>query len=268
MTQLSPLHKALAGITRATDSHFLNRLANDPDIYEKIRGFEPGRLDFSDAISDRRIFVLTGDHGAMMFHPHMPGLYECHTLVARAGRGAWTVSFVRACLHWMFTRTDAVEIMTRVPRGNLAALALVRVIDGVYEFTNRKGWVLDGDPVPAAIYSLTVQRWMKTAPGLEERGHWFHGKLEAEYKRLGRVDPNHEDDPIHDRFVGAACEMMFGGQPYKAAILYNRAAIIGGYHPLVIVGDNPITADIRDAILVMNGEDFWVAALRGPDTGA
>jgi hypothetical protein len=63
-------------------------------------------------------------------------------------------------------------IMTRVPKGNLGALALVRAIKGVYEFTNPRGWVMDGDPVPAEIYSMQAQNWIRDADGLRPPFSW------------------------------------------------------------------------------------------------
>ena len=65
-------------------------------------------------------------------------------------RGEWALACVQACLHFLFTRTEAIEIMTRCPHGNLAAKALARAIHGSFEFTNSAGWVKGGKPIPAA----------------------------------------------------------------------------------------------------------------------
>lgn len=168
--------------------------------------------------------------------------------------------FTQECLKWMFTRTDAMEIMTRCPHGNLPAKALAKAIGGTYEFTNPNGWVMDGKAVPADIYALRIQDWLRTAPGLEERGAEFHDKLEKEFARLGMGD-NHPDDANHDRHVGAAYEMFMGGQPHKGAVIYNRFASMAGYLPIYVVSTEPfVSVNIQSALLVMKNDDFFVVS--------
>jgi hypothetical protein len=165
----------------------------------------------------------------------------------------------RKTLHWLFTRTEAIEAITRCPTGNLAAKALAKAINGEHLCTLPNGWVKDGKPIPADIFSLTIQHWMKTAPGLCEKGHWFHERLKFELDRLGIEDVQHADDDTHNRYVGAAYEMFAGGQPEKAALFYNRMASMAGWRPLLLVSVNPtVEVDIGTAILVMRGDDFFV----------
>jgi hypothetical protein len=250
-------------LTRETDAHVLNRIANDPSIYEFVRGYQQGRLDLTEALRKPQNVLLSAEHGCILFDCWMPGLYEAHTTVLPAGRGAWTLDMVNSALRFMFCGTDAIEIFTRVPKGNLAARALAGAIHGTFEFRRKGGWVKDNDPIPADIFSLDFKQWGRTAPGLQERGVWFHHRLESEYARFGRVEPPHEDDAVHDRHVGAAIEMIFGGQPDKGVLLYNRWAMMAGYQPVSIVVRNPLTINIRDALIIVRGGDFWVASLLG-----
>jgi len=258
---LSDLHRTLAGLTRETDARRLNEVVNHPSVLPYVRGFQEPPLDLTPAVEAAGNVLLMGEHGGVLFHKHMPGLYEAHTQVLPEGRGAWTVAMVRGCLHWLFTRTDAVEIVTRCPRGNVAAKVLAKVIGGTYETTNRRGWVMHGEIVPADIYALKIQDWMRDAPGLVERGRWFHDRLESEYARLGRVEPLHEDDLAHDRYVGAACEMMLNGQPGKGVAFYNRYAVLSDYAPARIVMPEPLAIDINEAVLIVRDEDFYVASI-------
>jgi hypothetical protein len=256
---LSSLHAMLGRIERETDAHRFNRIANDPAVDRFVRGYIQGRMDFTPAVANPNNVLLMGEHGGVLFHQFDPTLYEAHTIVLPEGRGAWTVAMVNAALHWMFTRTHAMEIFTKVPRGNKGALGLVRAIHGDRLFTRKDGWVMDLDPIPADIYGLHVTDWLQHGPGLAERGAWFHRRLEAEYARHGRIERPHDDDSVHDRYVGAAVEMIFGGQPHKGVLLYNRWAVMAGYTPVQIVGGSPLTIDIRDAILIVRDNDFWVA---------
>jgi hypothetical protein len=248
-------------IERVFDGERINRIVNDPSVYPWVRGVCEGPLDLGPLLSDKRHVCLLGELGGCLFIQQSPGIFEVHTQFLPEGRGEKAIQTVREALHWMFTRTDAVEIWTRCPKGNLGARVLARVIGGREEMTVARGWVQDGKVIPATIFSLTVQEWMKTAPGLIEIGQWYHAKLEEEYRLAGYSEPQHEDDENHDRYVGAAVEMIRGGQPHKGEIFYNRFALMAGYEPLKIVNTDPVTIDIRDATLEMHGKNFFVSEL-------
>lgn len=249
-------------IRRHFTADSLNIVVNDPSVYPWVRGRMTGYLDLTPVIRDRNNILLMGEHGGMLFTQHQPGLYEIHTQVLPAGRGQWTIDMATACLQWMFTRTDAMELVSRVPKGNLGARALVRRMHGGFEFRRDNGWTFNDQVVPADIYSWKVQDWMRWAPGMISRGEWFHKRLEKEYKKLNRRIPQHPDDDIHDQFVGAALEMVFAGNPHKGVILYNRWAVMAGYAPIKMVTDSPLVLDIADALLMFREDDFWVMTVR------
>lgn len=267
---LSDLHAMLATVERRYDAIWANRVSNDPAVLPFVRGYATGNLDLSIPAADRSNILLCGEHGFQFYTPQAMGLWEVHTSVLPSGRGAWTLGFVQACLHWMFTRTSAIEIFTRCPKGNVGAAALAKAIHGKYEATQPQGWVMDRDPIPADMYSLSVIDWSRTAPGLVDRGHWFHERLEAEYARHGAADPSpHPADEVHDRTAGLAAEMFLGGQPGKAVMLYNRLATMAGYAPITIVSFNPLTVNIQDAVLVIpESGDFFAATVAKPTAQA
>lgn len=264
MTALSPTHEMIGKIERSFDAHFLNRVANHPKVQRWIKGYEKVPLDLTAAVDDRNNIQLVGEHGVMVFHFLQPGLYECHTLVMPEGRGEWTLRFVNACLFIMFTQTDCMEIMTKVPKGNVRALALVKAIHGVYDFTSPQGWVMDNDPVPADIYTMHAQDWVRFADGLPERGAWFHSRLQEEFARFGKTEPVHPHDDWHDRHVGAAAEMILGGVPGKGLVFYNRFAKASGcYAPMEYVGqaqDGALVLNIASALLCVRNKNFTVTS--------
>jgi hypothetical protein len=260
---LSPLHAMLAGVERDTHPHRINRIANDPSVYPWVKFHALGRIDVSPYMS--KLVVLGAEHGVIAFEVLSAGLYEAHSQVLPAGRGPWALLFAHACLHKMFTQSDALEIVTRVPKGNLAARTLARACGFRPQFVrpaDMGGWVHQGDPIPAEVFSLTIFEWLTRAPGLVERGRWFHDKLESEFNRLGKTEAQHADDETHDRYVGAAVEMVLGGTLSKAAILYNRFAAMSGYAPVSIVSHQPPTIDIQSAIVCFRNNDFWVMSCR------
>ena len=258
---LSSLHAMLASLEIQTDAKRLNAIVNHPEVYPWVKGSTAEPIDLTDVVARGDTVTLLGEHGGIMFHRIGTGLYEAHTQVLPAGRGPWALECVQACLCWLFTRTEAMEVLTRCPKGNLPALALARAIHGIFEFTNPTGWQKDGKAIPADIFGLRIQDWMRQAPGLVERGEWFHQRLAAELAKHGAAELAHPDDAVHDRYVGAACEMALGGQVTKACILYNRWAHMAGYMPIALASLNPVCINIGTALLVLRDNDLSVVAV-------
>jgi hypothetical protein len=249
-------------VERVTDPEAVNRVINNPSVLPWVRGSIEGPLDSTPVLADPRNIALFGQHGGIVFTFVQSGVYEAHTQVLPEGRGPWALQMAQAALLWLFAGTEAVEVLTRAPHGNLGALALAKAVHGELEFTNQKGWVLNGEVVPADIYSLPIQRWMRTAPNLIERGRWFHDALKREYRRLGRLDHIHDDDDVHDRYVGVAVEMILAGQAVKGVMLYNRWAAFAGYAPVQIVNLDPLMIDISEAVLLVERGTFRVIRCR------
>lgn len=249
-------------VRRVTDAAMVNEVVNHPAVRPWIAGPIEDELDVTPVLADPRNIALWGQHGGVVFVYRQPTIYEAHTQVLPAGRGRWTLKMTQAALLWLFAGTDALEVLTRVPRGNVGALALAEAVHGEFEFTNKKGWIHKGEVIPADVYSLTIQRWMHTAPDLVERGRWFHDALNAEYRRLGKLDHIHDDDQVHDRYVGAAVEMMLAGEPLKGAALYNRWADLAGYASVQVINLVPLMVDIAEAVLHIKGGKFEVVLCR------
>lgn len=252
-------------VSRHTEATKINAILNHPEVYPYVRGPVEGPLDFTEFLKNEDVYALFGEHGGQIYIRLQPGLFECHSQFLPQGRGEYALAVTQASLHWMFTRTDAVEILTRCPSGNPAAKALAKAIGGQFQWTNPNGWVMDGKPVAAEIWSLTLQEWTRTAPGLVERGQWFHDRLESELDRHGHKELAHPDDQAHDRYVGAAVEMFFGGQPGKGAVFFNRFAALGGYHPVKVIRSSPLAVDIGTAVLVMRENDFFIPSMRSEE---
>lgn len=259
---LSPLHAMLATLEIQQDAKRLNEICNHPDVHPWVANEAGVPVDLSAVIGRPDTVCLLGEHGGILFQQLQVGLWESHTQVLPKGRGPWALAMANACLHWLFTHTECVEVMTRCPHGNLGAKALAKGVGGVFEFVNPRGWQRDGKAVSADIYSLKIQDWMRNASGLCERGRWFHERLEAEMARHECPLPPHPDDATHDRYVGAATEMFFAGQPHKAVIFYNRWASMSGYFPIGLLSVAPIVVDIQTAALVMHEDTFHVSAVR------
>lgn len=209
-------------ITRATDAVFLNRVLNDPAVRPWVANDEDGVLDMTSLVAAPGNVTLVGEHGGVMFLRYQPGIYEAHTQVLPSGRGAWTREMTEACAHHMFTRTDAYEITTRVPAGHVAARAATEAQGLKFEFTRPGGCRFRNKTVDSHLFSMRLQDWAMRAPGLVDVGRRIHERMESEAVRLGIGTETHDDDENHNRYVGAAAAMAFGGQVRKGVLFYNR----------------------------------------------
>lgn len=225
-------------IERATNSDRINAIVNHPKIRPWIAPREDGRIDLTAVAGLSSTVILLGEHGGFVLYQLLPGIYEVHTHVLPAGRGAWTDQFIQAGIRWMFTHTDAFEILTRVPKGHLSALATTVRAGMRYEFTSDFPYKFLGKDSKVDVYSFRLQDWAAVAPELEETGRWLHQRFDEEGLRLGllgewrgpartenvRWSPVHDDMPAHNRYVGLVYHMALGGQVQKGVSMYNRWA--------------------------------------------
>lgn len=247
-------------LVRIFDPDVLNVLVNDPDVRPWVApGAEPLNLGF--AVGDWRNVVLVNAVPATMgilAHAQEPGIYEIHTQAKPGSRGAPLVGFVHEVLHWLFTRTDALELQTKVPEGNKGALGLVRAIHGRKRFDRPDAWLApSGVAVGVGYYSLQWWDWLGTSPLIAARGEWFHDKLHN-LMALKGIIADHPDDPAHDRAVGATVDMILAGQLDKGVSLYNRWARFAGYPGVTILSHAPVVLDVHKVIVLVRDGDFEV----------
>lgn len=252
-------------LTRAHDAEALNVIVNDPSIYPWVHGSVEGPMDMAKIVANPRNHALVGQHGAVFFAIHSNGIYEAFSQVLPSASAHWEAEMIRDSLQWLFTHTDAVEIWARCPSSEAPNRRLVDEGGFDYQFHVQAGWVLDGRIVSASIESLTVQKWMNTAPALSSIGGWFIDRLRDEYERMGRELPVQEPDELRDRHIGAAVEMIRNGQPNKGAIFYNRFASMVGIPPIAILHSDPVMINIGNAILELHGQNFFVASIAGEE---
>jgi hypothetical protein len=226
-----------------------------------VRGGSDGALDLTAAVHDPRNVLLSSQHGCLIFARLSPGIYEVHSAVLPEGRGRWAADFARACLHWMFTRTDALEIVTKCPRGNLAARTLALHVGMKPAFVVPDAWEIKGRKVDCEIMSLPLQSWLVTAPGLVERGDWVAAQMASSNVRLTA-----RDDQEARRQVGLAFEMFLSGQIHKGVVFLGRWARMAGYGTAEVVSERPAALAFPGATVVM--QDNGAFYLMGVDASA
>lgn len=246
-------------IRRHLDASAINPILNHPDVRPWLtEAGQDGDLNLSRLVSDRRNFLLMCEGGGIFFHQLEPGIYEAHTQFLPSVRGSIALAVTNQAIRWMFTRTDCMELLSKVPANNIRADAWAKLSGGTLDFVRPDAWLAKTGRVAIHFYALRYHDWVRQARGLGERGEWFHDRLNAEKQRLSQKSPSHADDPAHDRHVGAAVEMILGGQPEKGVILYNRWAKFAGYAPVSIPSFDPLVIDIADCLVRVAGESFEV----------
>ena len=261
---------SLPKITRATDAVRINEILNHQSVRPLVSD-TAGAIDLSAVAGNPDIFILLGDHGGFVLTRLMSGVFEAHTQILPEGRGEWALSFVQAGLRWMFTRTEAYDILTRVPDGHLSAKALAVKTGFRYEFTSDHPYQFNGRTVSSDVYSIRLQDWAATAPELVEAGEWLHQRFAKEGDRLGLIDgshgaaqaagvrwqPMHDDMPSHNRYVGLTYHMGIGGNLARGVMMYNRWALISHRpaHLLArIVSENTVWFDHTTVELLPDGD--------------
>jgi hypothetical protein len=135
----------------------------------------------------------------------------------------------------MFTHTDCVDLITRVPQGHIAAKALTEMNGFRHEFTTPPDTLFRERLVPCHIYCLTIHEWAKRVEGMEGLGAAFHEWLTAQ---VGEGAP-HEPDEAHNRVVGVALAMAQSGQVAKGVVWYNRCSLAARHPTIGLLGLDP-----------------------------
>lgn len=148
-------------IERQRSATFVNFVVNHPSVYPWICGPVRGELDLTKAIESGAYIALMGEHGGFLFWHVRDGIFDAHSAVLPPGRGRWAKQAAKDALQWMFEREGAREIMGCAPQGNVAVLALMRVLKFKHRGAIDHGWIMDGNAVPCEIYSMTKEDWQQ-----------------------------------------------------------------------------------------------------------
>jgi hypothetical protein len=243
---------------RLFDARDINRVCNHAKVRPHLGGDLDVELDLSGILENTRNIGLECDGFYAVYCQTVPGHYEIHTMIDPEASPADTVAASCATLQYMFTSTECVEILTRVPDSNSRARRLAEAAGMVKEFRVSRGWTVGGSVEECDILTLPLTAWMAKAPGLEEHGEEFHRQVEDACSRAGVERAEHPDDSNHDRYAGAAFLMAKAGQASKASFAYNRWAAMAGYKPMVCIQRSPLVVHIGDMALAVHEDRLEV----------
>jgi len=239
---------------RIFDAQPVNELCNSPDVRPYLGGYLNEPVDLTNIVANTNNVVLEMDGFVAIYVAIQPGLFEVHTQASKEARGSGlVVPAAKATLEHMFRKTNCIEGMTRVPKSNKAARALVEATGFRHQFEVANGWQVNGEVMPCDIYSITLTDWLNIGEHLETYGKEFHYHVVAACKVADVSREDHPDDEVHERMAGAAYMMIRNGHIGKAVLCYNRWAAMAGYMPISPISITPTIIHIGDmALLVKN----------------
>lgn len=234
---------------RTLDAAFLNTVANHPDVRRWLGGF--GVLDLSEIIANPANIALQCEHGGWVLVKQDAGTYDLHTLFMKSGRGRYYFEASGHCLDYLFTASDAREIVTRVPSLNRGAGFAADRCGFVERFARKNAWTgATGETCDVSYRALEIDHWVAMSAAVLPQGQWFHAEIEAAKVAFNSDLPDHPEDPSHDRAAGAAVMMIRAGNVRKGVWFYNRWARLAGYPPITLVSEFPVVIDIGAGVIV------------------
>lgn len=248
---------------RSLDPEPFNRIFNDPEVRPWMgHGCEPRDLSIVVQNPENFCFLTPNSDGGYICARLDAGLYVAHTLALPSARGRPMLQLFREGFEYMFTSTEAVEIVTTCPDGNDAGARWAEVA-GFAETHRREGaFPMAGKLVGASYRSLLYREWVLQHPANRKAGSAFHDQLHAANPNLAL----HAEDPVHDAWVGATIKGCQAGNIAKSINLFNRWALQTGYMPSAILSERPPVIDTGDAVLGLSDAGVEILSVKASQT--
>lgn len=137
-----------------------NAIVNHPTVRPGMISANDEVLDLRPLAHDPRGVLLLGEpaFGCFLCYRVLDGVYEVHAGILPEGRGPWCLEFGLSSVRHMFTTTDAIEIITRIPQGHIGTLALAKRT-GFKERWQRPHCRFRGQDVPYGVWSVSMLDW-------------------------------------------------------------------------------------------------------------
>lgn len=236
------------------DQAAVEAICNDPSIRPWTAPEGAAPCSAVGYLTNPSFAVLAEGEGCWLARYLGANRYVIHTNLLPHARGARAVELARQALAMAFVKTTAVELLTMVP-GNLPhARMLARRMGFRHVFDRPAIWPVGEQTFDMEFYSLTIEDWVCSG-ACEKAGERFHARL---HELTGEA--THGKDPVHDAFVGAAIEMLLSGNIRKAVETYNRWAVFAMYQPVDLLSTEPLLIDIKQCVLRVEGDQFFVEA--------
>jgi hypothetical protein len=249
-----------SAVRRSFEASDINPIFNDPTVFPNVSIPGLDHIDCTNLVEDPRNVLLMADGGGILFCQIEPGIYEVHQAFLKPKRNSKGGPHIRNvnvnAYRWMFTHTDCMVLLTRIPAFNRAAIIFAPLLGWRLEFERKSVWPTKDGMVDMSFFALRYEDWVKKDDHIVETGRSFHQRLDEERMRHGVEHEGHPDEECHDRHVGACAEMIYSGQPEKGVVLYNRWSRFSGYGQIALISRDPLMVDIGDALLLITERSF------------
>jgi len=241
---------------RTLDATRFNEIAAHPEVRPWLGGTH--QLDLTDTIANPNNFAFLTDEqrGGYIYVKLQQGLYAVHTLALPDGRGRQMLEARSEGLREMFTKSDAVEIVTLVPDGNKGADVWALHAGFREVFRREKAFDLMGEMVDGSYRSLSYVDWAIRDKPSRYDGQRFHEAIHQ------LVADDHGEDPVHDALVGATMEGCLQNNVEKAIALYNRWSAHAGYRQIQVLTARPLVLDIGSCLIQYSPDGLQVLHVR------
>jgi len=214
------------------DYGFINYVANHPKVHPTAF---PNREDEWEDLSTfpkGTIFLRWKDFGVFTLVPMQSNEfhYTVHTMFLPETPSKEVVQAALEGFYFTFIALDADKLYTSACTSNIPALRLSRAVGWKEDF-KRPSHIKKGKE--EHFFSLSAQEWVLSQETFSPLGEQFH--------KLVEDTTNHEDDPIHDKIVGATIAMFQCGNAEKAVCFYNEWAERAYYVPMEYSKEGIIT---------------------------
>lgn len=228
-----------ARLATPEDDALLSSIVLHPAVHASNGG---GPFDPTQYTRHPKSFAVIVEGGCFLADALEQGAYAIHTNFLPEARGVNAVRASRQALHLAFTGTDAEALYTKVDASNLHTLWFAHAM-GFQDTYHHSG---------TQFMRLDIDDWIVADAVCLETGADFHRAIETH----GLL--THDEDPVHDAFVGAARAMVEAIQYEKAERIYGRWARSAGYQPLTFISAEPVLIDIGSCVLRVQDGSFIV----------
>lgn len=234
-------------LSRTMDAQFLNTVANHPDVRPWLGG--DGVIDLTSLLANPANIAGQSVMGGFVAIAVGGGRYEVHSLFL-PDKGRDAVRAMRLGLDYLFTQTDALELVTKVPAHNAAARGLARLAGFSESFSVTVPWS-SATRVMAQCLTLSIEAWALHSVATVATGRWLHEAMDAAKAACGSaLGPHSDDEEAHLSMSGAATLMVSAGQARKAAMVYNRWAALAEYPSITVLREGPTVMDLGEGLIV------------------
>lgn len=163
-----------------------------------------------------------------------PEIYQVHTMLLDNCRGRDGIRAGILGARWMFLNTDCTLLISEARSHRPEVLLFAHEVGFQNDWVINNAAKVGGVSVNSTMLSLSLHEWVRrewSEVHFASCGRLFHKQF---FLLVGEL---HAEDVNHDGMVGICLRMaVYGQQPDKAVMLFNRWAATAGYRPVFFRG--------------------------------